>query len=597
MRKDKLTQLSAFGYFKYFQSIVGHRIYIYILLNFLVGLMDGLGLAMFIPLFSAIANSSSTTNESLGGLDFILDFFTYVGLKPDLLSVILLMVMLFLLKGIFNYIKILYFIKTRLLTGKKKRFELIEGLYNLSYLGFTKLDSGKIQNNMVSETSKMVNAMVQYFNTIQNIIMLMTYVILAFLSNWKFALMVAAGALLTNFFYRYIYRVTKKKSTELTFEGNDFNGNLIQSIFNFKYLKATDYFSIYILKLRQNIENSEKISFKIWKLGAIAESLREPLIIIVISGVILIQVYTLDNNFSTILVSLLLFYRSLSYLVIMQNSWNGFISASVGIDSIENLLSEFRDMKEEKKDQYISDISDIELNSICVSFESKQILDNINLHIKSNTSIALVGESGAGKTTLANVISGLVRPIEGKVIIGEKSLYETNLCDYRKKVGYITQEPVVFNDTIYNNVTFWSEKTEQNLLKFWDTMKMVQMDNFINKLDEKEDAPLGNNGILISGGQKQRISIARELFKEVDLLIMDEATSALDSETEKFIKQNIDDLHGKFTILIIAHRLSTIKNVDKVYLMDEGRITESGSFEELYRKSEKFKRMVELQEV
>jgi len=126
---------------------------------------------------------------------------------------------------------------------------------------------------------------------------------------------------------------------------------------------------------------------------------------------------------------------------------------------------------------------------------------------------------------------------------------------------------------------------------------MVSLKNFLENLTFKEETPLGNNGVLISGGQKQRISIARELYKDVELLIMDEATSALDSETEKFIKDNIDILYGKFTMIIIAHRLSTIKNVDTIYLMENGNIIASGSYDELLNSSDKFRKMVDLQEV
>lgn len=592
-RKD----ISALGYFRFFYSIVGYRIFIYVLLNFLVGLLDGLGLAMFIPLLSVVTGSSTEQTNSMGELSFLVDILKNSGFPINLVTILLFMVLLFLLKGLVNYLKTLYFIKMRLYTGKYKRFQLIEGLYHLSYQGFTKLDSGKIQNNMVSETGKMLNAMVQFFNSIQNIILLSTYVFLAFLSNWKFALMVAAGAALTNFLYRYIYKVTKKKSRELTFVGNDFNGNLIQAIHNFKYLKATNYFAKYIEKLRINIINSERISYKIGKLGATAESLREPLIIIVIASVILIQVQLLNNDFGSILVSLLLFYRSLSYLVTVQNNWNGFIGASAGIDSVENLLLEFDQNKEVEGSETIQHIRNIRLNSVGMKFGSKQILEDIELFIPQKNSIALVGESGAGKTTLANIICGLQPPTAGTIMIDDKSLYHTNLNNYRDKIGYITQEPVIFNDSVFNNVTFWADKSDSNLVKFWNTLAMVSIKNFVENLDEVEDTKLGNNGILISGGQKQRISIARELFKDVELLIMDEATSALDSETEKFIKNNIDTLHGKFTILIIAHRLSTIKNVDTIYLLEDGKILEQGNFDDLCGTSEKFRRMVELQEV
>jgi subfamily B ATP-binding cassette protein MsbA len=166
----------------------------------------------------------------------------------------------------------------------------------------------------------------------------------------------------------------------------------------------------------------------------------------------------------------------------------------------------------------------------------------------------------------------------------------------QKRIGYITQEPVIFSDTIYNNVTFWAEKTEENLKRFKMALQKASISQFVSDLVEGEETELGQNGINLSGGQKQRLSIARELYKDVDFLVMDEATSALDSETEKAIQQNIDNLRGKYTIIIIAHRLSTIKNVDKITLLKNGEIAEAGSFEELMTLSEEFKRMVVLQD-
>lgn len=211
--------------------------------------------------------------------------------------------------------------------------------------------------------------------------------------------------------------------------------------------------------------------------------------------------------------------------------------------------------------------------------------------------MAFVGESGAGKTTLANIISGLQTPDDGEIIIEGKSLYKTNLNIFRNHLGYITQEAVIFNDSIFNNVTFWQEKSKENEEKFRKTIEKVSLSEFLNELPEKESTQLGNNGILISGGQKQRISIARELYKDAELLILDEATSALDTETEKHIKNNIDLLQGQTTLIIIAHRLSTIKNVDMIYLLDKGKIIDSGNFDSLIKSSEKFRKMVELQEL
>ncbi len=172
---------------------------------------------------------------------------------------------------------------------------------------------------------------------------------------------------------------------------------------------------------------------------------------------------------------------------------------------------------------------------------------------------------------------------------------EYNIETYRSKIGYISQESVVFNDTIFNNITFWAEPSAENKKRFWEVIEMAFLSEFINAQEEKENAPLGDNGLLVSGGQRQRISIARELFKDAEILILDEATSALDSETEQIIRENIERLHGHYTMFIIAHRFSTIKHVDEIYLLEEGEIIHSGNFNEMVEHSPRFRNLVTLQ--
>ena len=195
------------------------------------------------------------------------------------------------------------------------------------------------------------------------------------------------------------------------------------------------------------------------------------------------------------------------------------------------------------------------------------------------------------------MIAGLIKPKSGEILVDGVPLNEVDLDHYRNKIGYISQEAVIFNDNIYNNITFWAEPTQENLKRFNHVLEMASLTDFINSLPEKEFTKVGDNGILISGGQKQRISIARELFKNCEILIFDEATSALDSETEKVIQENIEMLHGKYTMIVIAHRLSTIKEADTIFLLEDGRISASGDFDEMMSKSTRFKKMVTFQTV
>ena len=590
---------SLLKYFSYFKNIAGWHMYGYILVNLLVGLLDGLGLAMFIPLLGIASGiNANTGDENSDVINFIVNLFDSVGINLNLVNALLFMVVVFSIKGVFYYLRNVYFIKIRVKSVSLLRLNLIKSLNDLSYSGFTKLEAGRIQNTMVGELGKVIGALMSFFVYLQHIIMLATYIFLAFIANWQFAILVAIGGSLSNLFYKYINNYTKEKATLLSSKGNSFNAILIQILHNFKYLKATNHYQLFSKKLVNNIHEQEKINLGVGKISSIGESLREPFTIVIITGVIIVQTSYLGESFSSILLSLLLFYRALGHLVSMQNSWNTFLANSSGIDSFETLLSDFKHYQEPLHYQEkIEHIDDISIKNISLSFRGKKAIDNISFSIKKNSSVAFVGESGAGKTTLANIISGLQTPDDGEIIIEGKSLYKTNLNFFRNHLGYITQEAVIFNDSIFNNVTFWQEKSEENEEKFRKTIEKVSLSEFLNELPEKENTQLGNNGILISGGQKQRISIARELYKDVELLILDEATSALDTETERHIKNNIDLLQGQTTLIIIAHRLSTIKNVDIIYVLDKGKIIASGDFDSLIKSSEKFRKMVELQEL
>ena len=228
-----------------------------------------------------------------------------------------------------------------------------------------------------------------------------------------------------------------------------------------------------------------------------------------------------------------------------------------------------------------------------VSFKYKNAknitIDDVNFNLKTNTTVGIVGESGSGKSTLISMLTGIIHPDKGCMEIDGRSYKQYNMLDIRSKIGYVTQESVIFNDSIANNITMWAKPVDNN--KLVNCAKMALAYDFI--LDQKNefDEQLGDNGINLSGGQRQRIIIARELYKNSKMLIFDEATSALDSESEREIQKSIHQLKGKKTILIITHRLFTLKECDIIYLIKKGKVADFGSFEELMHSSEEFKNM------
>lgn len=585
------------GYFRFIYSIVGNKLIFSSLLSIIVSVLDGIGLAMFIPLLQSVdGGAEQSTKHSMGYLHYITDTIQWMGFSLSLESVLISLIILFVLKGITKFAELNYQAAVMQFFMKKVRHQLVNGLQHITYKGFTHLDAGTIQNTFIAEVHRMSQGVRNFLAYSQALFMLLTYISFAILANYQFAILLAVSAGLTNLVFRSIYKRMKAISGEISKKGNSFNAYMIQAVRYFKYLKSTNYLGIYSKNLRKVIEKTEQLNKKTAFYNSVTISVREPMILVIVVAVIFLQLNLMGGNLGSIILSLLLFYRALNFLVVLQQNWQNFLQNTGALRSVAALSQTMSTLAEVQGKRTFNNLqNDIAIENIDISYGKNKVLNAASIYIPQKQTIALVGESGSGKTTLANIIMGLITPDKGTIKIGNIPLSEYNLDTYRSKIGYISQDPVIFNDNIFNNVTFWAEPTTENLSRFWEVIEMASLKDFVENQADKEFTKLGDNGILVSGGQKQRISIAREMFKKADILILDEATSALDSETELLIQENIEKLHGQYTMIVIAHRLSTIKNVDKIYLLEKGNVVVSGNFESMVQNSEKFKRMVFLQ--
>lgn len=598
MQKFKSLLAKYFESFAYFYRRIGYRLFVAMVLSVAVGILDGFGLAMFLPLLQMVNEEGQASEEGMGNLGFLIESFEVFGLPLNILTVLLFLSLFFTFKGVAKFFSAAYQVKIRQLFLSRVRLSLLNSFNRMAFKHFIQTDVGRIQNTMTTEADRIMRAIVTYLRAMEQFVLVVVYVAFAFFVDARFALLVTVGGLLTNFLYKLIFARTKKVSRSLSRNSDLYQGLIIQHVYNFKYLKATSSVGVFSDKLKNSIDRIENDNRKIGMLNSLVQSVREPLMIYVVSGVILLQVLVLGSSLAPILISLLFFYRALTALMNMQNSWNGFLSMSGSMNNISLLQRDMDAHKEKNGRRKISTFTKlISLRDVCLAYEDTRILKDVDLEIERNTTVAFVGESGSGKTSLVNVITGLLPLSGGDLKVDGISRDELDLRSFQKRIGYITQEPVIFNDTIFNNVTFWAQPTEENKQRFREALKKAAIAKFVSELPDGADTVLGNNGINLSGGQKQRISIARELYKEIDILVMDEATSALDTETEKTIQDSIDALKGSYTIIVVAHRLSTIKNADKVVLMKAGEIQAVGGFGDLFRTDKDFKRMVQLQEV
>lgn len=598
MDKLKAFVKRYFTSFAYFYRYLKSKIFIAFFLSVAVSLMDGLGLTMFIPLLQAIAEDGEVTAEGMGKMGILIEGLEGMGISLTVMNILIVMIIFFSLKGLSVYGAEVYRIYLQESFIRKIRLNLLKGLNRISFKRFVVSDVGRIQNTMTGEVDRVSRSFRYYFQTFERATMVIVYMSFAFAVDPKFALLVAAGGLLTNFLYKALYKHTKGASRRLTGHHSEFQGQVIQHVGHFKYLNATGTIHKYAAKLENTVYKIEKARRKIGKLASIAKASREPLLVVVIAVVIIIQVQVFGGAMAGIIMSLLFFFRALQSLTDLQSKWNSFLEYS---GSLENMLDFEDELKKHKlnngKEELTNFHRNIQLKNVDFSYGSKKVLHAINLSIDKNQSMAFVGESGSGKTTLVNLISGLLPEDAGQICVDDQLMRQLNKQTYQQRIGYVSQDPVVFNDTIYNNITFWDEPTSENLKRFEKAVAQASLIDFLKEQPQGKETPLGNNGINLSGGQKQRVSIARELYKNIDILILDEATSALDSETENAIQESIDALQGEYTLLIVAHRLATIRNVDEVVLMDQGVILDRAPFKELIKRQERFRKMVELQEL
>tara|TARA_Y100000768_G_scaffold310435_1_gene244797 strand:+ start:1518 stop:3314 length:1797 start_codon:yes stop_codon:yes gene_type:complete len=589
------------SYLILFQNFLGKSIYLIFTFSLIASVLEGFGILMVLPLFESIDQSQNQESTN----DFVLivyDLIEFVGMSPSVNSVIIFIVLVFLLKGIVNFFALGMIAR---LMGKlllKLKANLYENYSNMTYKYYTIKDTGQLINLINEQPNKAINAFQQITIMFGHLISVIILMFLAFSTAPDFALMALIFGLIVVVLFVKLNSYVRSLSRITASENGILNKWMIQALQSFKYLNATNQMILLKSRILKSINILTDNQIKSGVASAFTQSVREPVAVVFIMSLIFVQIVIFDQEFEPIIVSIILFYRALGSMLGVQSFFQGTFQY---IGSLELISTEFNDQIKNKNNDGNTELgklnNSIELNKINFRYnESESVFKDLSIKIDANSSIAIVGDSGSGKSTIVNIISLLLEPNSGQLLIDGIDSKNIIHSSWKNQIGYVSQETVIFDDTIKNNISMWnSSNLDDKKLKrkIKTSARDANILDFIESLPNGFDTYVGDRGVQLSGGQRQRIFIARELFRNPRLLILDEATSSLDSQSEKEIQRSIDSLQGKITIIIIAHRLSTIKNVDKIFIVGNGSLIEEGTFYELINRDSYFRRITELQKL
>ncbi|EGK8068471.1 ABC transporter ATP-binding protein, partial [Campylobacter upsaliensis] len=341
---------------------------------------------------------------------------------------------------------------------------------------------------------------------------------------------------------------------------------------NFKFIKLKTKEESIARLFKEQSEAFSKANITNESINALPRIYLEAVGFCVLVLIVVFLVFKYESDISNILATISIFVLALYRLMPSANriisSYHDLIYYRSSLDILFDILQE---KEEQNGEESLKFTKELRLEKLSFHYENKPMLfENICFTLKKGEKIAFVGESGSGKSTFVDILSSLLKPVEGQIYVDETLLCEKNIKSYRKKIGYIPQQIYLFNDSIAKNISFGDE-IDENLLK--EVLRQANLEDFIKSLKEGVYTKVGDGGSHLSGGQRQRIAIARALYTKPEILILDEATSALDNESEAKIMDEIYKISRDKTLIIIAHRLSTIKNCDKIYRVQNGTIS------------------------
>ena len=542
------------------------------------GLFESIGIGAFLPILKVGQPAEDKITRAFR------ESLAYVDIEPVLPNLLLLLVFIFLAKGVATLLQEIIMLKVHTGLTYGLRMMLIEKFGAMTFSYYSDMTTGYLNNIVTVEIERMIAAIMRFVRMLVNILYVMIYIMISVAVDLKMTIFMCGLGLALIFVVRPLVRLSRRYSIGISEANASLQHSLIEYIQNFVYIKATHTFPRFLRHLEENVANLRNMNFRVRIVGGVMAASLEPISIILVVGLLYYQVEIQGKAIAEFLVLALFFYRTFGKLLELQVLWQKFNENLGGVTTIEQARKMLDDHREHVGETPL-ELSrlDIELDGVSFAYKDQPVLMDLSIRIPTNKTIAIVGESGAGKTTVFGMLTGMLTPNAGRVLIGDIDFGDLDKFELRRHFGYVTQEPVIFLASIAENISMWASENgdEATMAQVRRAAELAHCTEFIDRMPDGFNTIVGERGIRLSGGQRQRIAIARELYKEPRIMIFDEATSSLDTDSERLIQASINDMKGEKTLIIIAHRLSTIRNADFIYVLSKGRLVEEGTFEDL----------------
>ncbi len=522
--------------------------------------------------------------------------------KTEVLTwICVLIIVSFTMKNIFAYLKTYFMSTVEQGIIHDIQFQLYQHLHKLSMGYFTEEKKGNLISRIINDVKIINDSIIAVINSsFRDPPQIIVYTFLLFIFNWELTLLILVLLPVLAIILSKIGNSLKRKSIKSQEKIADVTSILDETLSAIKIVKAFNMEGYEVAKFKREIGKYYRILIGLIRRRALASPITEIVGVIFITFILYFMGNRILRGESTLSPGGFILYLGLVFQMMPSLKLFGqvFNSIKEGIAAAERVfrMMDIKPQITDKPDAVIFDEfrDKIIFENVTFKYETGDVvLKNIDLRINKGEVVAIVGPSGAGKSTLVDLIPRFYDVIEGAIKVDGVDVRDCNSRSLRDLIGIVDQETILFNDSIKNNITYGSQ--QYGLAEVEEAAKAANAYNFVQDMPEKFDTIIGDRGVKLSGGQRQRLSIARALIKNPPILILDEATSSLDTESEILVQQAIDTLMKGRTSIVIAHRLSTILNADKIIVLENGRIVETGKHPELFKTGGLYSKLYNMQ--